>query len=53
MLGIDRRVTSWLPRRNILTAVLQNCKNSAVKYSIEKPMFINFVDLSKIFCPKL
>ena len=50
MLGIDGKATSRLPKRQILTVVLQNCKKSAVKYSLEKPMFLNFVNLSTIFC---
>ena len=33
--------------------VPQNPKKSAVKNSIEKPISLNFVKLSKIFCPSL
>ena len=52
MLGTDGNVTSRLPIGQVLTVVCQNCKKSAVKYSIEKATFLNFVDLSTIFCPK-
>ena len=53
MLGIDGKVHRRLPKRQILTAVLQNWEKPAVKYFIEKPMLRNFVDLSAIFCPRL
>ena len=53
MLGIDGKVHRGLPKRQILTAVLQNWEKLAVKYFIEKPMLRNFVDLSAIFCPRL
>ena len=35
-----------------LTVVLKSCAKSALKSSIEKPVLLNFVNLSK-FCPKL
>ena len=42
MLGIDRQVLCRPPERQTLLVVLQNCEKSAVKYSIEKPMLLNF-----------
>ena len=51
--GNDGKVISRPPKRHILTVLLQNCKTSAVKRFIEKPMLLDFVDLSSIFCPKL
>ena len=32
---------------------LENRRKSAVKHSREKPISLNFVNLSTIFCPKL
>ena len=34
-------------------AAFVNCEKLAVKQFIEKPMSLNFVDLSTIFCPSL
>ena len=31
----------------------KNCKKSAVKHSIEKPILFNFVNLTPTFCPRL
>ena len=49
MLGTDGNVTSRLPIGQVLTVVCQNCKKSAVKYSIEKATFLNFVDFLQYF----
>ena len=38
ILGIDGTATGRPPKREILTVVPQNCKKSAAKYSIEKPI---------------
>ena len=46
MLGIDRSVLSRSPKSQILTVVLQNCKNLAVKDSIEKSALHYFVEFS-------
>ena len=43
-------VSSRLPKRQLLTFILQNYEISTVKYSIEKLILLNFVNLSKIFC---
>ena len=53
MLGIDGKVLGQPPKRKILTVVLQNWEKSAAKHFIEKPISLKFVDLSKIFCPRL
>ena len=37
----------------ILMIGLQKCEKSSVKHSIEKPMLLNFFDLSTIFCSRL
>ena len=34
-------------------SALQNCKNSALKLSIDKPILNNFVNFSIIPCPRL
>ena len=43
MRGIDGKVLTWSPKRQILIDVLQNCEKSTVNHSIEKPMLLNFV----------
>ena len=53
MHGIDGKVLSWPLKKQFLTVVLQNCEKSGVKYFTEKPMLLNFVGLSTIFCPRL
>ena len=54
MLGNDgRQAISRPPKRQILTVKLQNCKKSAVKHSIEKPVILNFLNLSTIIYPRL
>ena len=37
-------------KRQILTFEPENCQNSAVKDAIEKPILLNFVSLSTMFC---
>ena len=53
MLGIDGKVLNRQPKKKILTVMLQNCKKSAVKHSIEKLMSLNFLGLSTIICSRL
>ena len=47
----DGKVLSRPPKT--LTFVLQSLKKSAVKHFVENPMFLNFVDLSTLFRPRL
>ena len=49
MLATDKKVLSRLLTRQISAVALQNCIKSDGKYSTEKPMLLNFVDLSTIF----
>lgn len=49
MFGNNDKVRSRSFKKQIMIIVLQNSKKSAVKHSIEKPMLLNFVNLSKIF----
>lgn len=49
MLATDKKVLSRLLTRQISAVALQNCIKSDEKYSTEKPMLLNFVDLSTIF----
>ena len=35
MITIDRKVVNLPPKRKILTALLQNCKKSAIEHSIK------------------
>ena len=44
----DGKVLSLTPHNHNLTVVLTNCKKSEVKHSIEKPMLLNFFNLSTI-----
>ena len=44
MLGIDGKVLSHPPKKQIVAVVLRN---------LGKPLLLNFMDLSKIFCPRL
>ena len=44
--AVHRKVKFWC-------FLVKNCKKSAVKYSIEKPILLNFVNLSPAFCPRL
>ena len=53
MLGVDGKVCSYPLKKQILIVVLQNCKKSAVKHTVEKPMWFIFIDLSTVFCPWL
>ena len=46
-------VFSRLFTRQILTFVLRNWEKSAVKYSTEKTILLNFLSFSTIFCPRL
>ena len=39
-------------KRQTLTIVLENCEKSAVKFSVEKPTLLIFVNLSIIFCQR-
>ena len=41
------------PKRKSLTVALQNCKKSAVKVSMEKPVLLNFANLQTIRCSRL
>ena len=53
MLGIDGKVLGQPPKKQTLTVVLQNLGKSAAKHSNEKPMLLNFLNLSTIFSPML
>ena len=53
MLWIDEKSPASPPEGQILTIVLENCENSAVKHFKETPILLNFVDLSTKFCPWL
>ena len=49
MLATDKKVLSRLLTRQISSVALQNCIKLDGKHSTEKPMLLNFVDLSTIF----
>ena len=40
-------------KRQISIFVQENCEKSALRHSIEKPILLNFVNLSTIPCPRL
>ena len=52
MFGIDSKYTVG-HQRLVLTVVLQNCKKTAVKHSIKKPIFCTFMNLSAIIYPRM
>ena len=43
IIGIGRKVVNLPLKRKILTALLQNCKKSAIEHSIEKPTSLFYV----------
>ena len=45
-----RQAPSQPSKWQFLTVVLENCEKSVVKHSIEKPILLNFVKFSTIFC---
>ena len=49
MLEIIEEVLRRPPKKQVLIAVLQNCKKLAVSHSIEKPGLLDFLELSKYF----
>ena len=53
MLGFDGAYQAVQPRAKFWHFLVKNCKKSAVKHSIEKPILLNFVNLSPTFCPRL
>ena len=50
-LGFDSQYPADHPKDKFY--YLKICKKSALKYSIEKHVLFNFVNLSTIFCPRL
>ena len=40
-------------KRQISIFVQENCEKSALRHSIEKPILLNFMNLSTIPCPRL
>ena len=46
-------MASAYPTTHKAKSALQNCKNSALKLSIEKPILNNFVNFSTLPCPRL
>ena len=58
MLGVDVKILSQRnlgssSKRQIWKVLLQNCKKSTVKHSIEKYMLLIFVNISKILYARL
>ena len=53
MLGFDGEYPAVQPKAKFWHFLVKNCKKSAVKHSIEKPILLNFVNLSPTFCPRL
>ena len=53
MLGYDGEYPAVHPIAKFWRFSVKNCKKSAVKHSIEKPILFNFVNLSPTFCPRL
>ena len=53
MFGNLKASTQPATKNKILTVVVENCENPVVKFSLEEPILLNFVNLSKILCPRL
>ena len=53
MLGFDGEYTAVQPKAKFSHFLVKNGKKSAVKHSMENPIFLNFVNLSASFCPRL
>ena len=52
-LGIDGKSPAGHFKSKILAVVLKNCQKPAVKHFKEKPILLNVVKLSLMFCPWL
>ena len=53
MLGFDCESQAVHPKSKFWRSSVKNCKKSAVKLSIEKPILLSFVNLSPTFRPRL
>ena len=53
MLGFDSEYPAMQLQAKFWRFLVKNCKKSAIKYSIEKPILLTFVSLSQTFCPRL
>ena len=53
MLGFDGEYPAVHSRAKFWRFLVKNCKKSAVKHSVEKPILLNFVNVSPTFCPRL
>ena len=53
MLGFDGEYPAVQPKAKFSRLLIKHGKKSAVKHSIEKPILLNFVNLSATFCPRL
>ena len=53
MLEYDGKYPAAYPKAKFWRFLVKNLKRPAVKHSIEKPIFLNFVNLPPTFCPRL
>ena len=53
MLGFDDEYPALHPKAKFSGFLLKNRKKSTVKHFILKPIFLNVVNLSPTFCPRL
>ena len=53
MLGFDGEYPAVQPKAKFCRFLVKTGKKSAVKYSIEKRILLNFVNLSATFFPRL
>ena len=53
VLGSDGEYPAVHQRAKFWRFLVKTCKKSAVKHSIEKPILLNFVNLSPTICPRL
>ena len=53
MLGFDGEYPDFQEKTKFWRFLVKICEKSAVKHSIEKPILLNFVNFSLIFCRRL
>ena len=53
MLGLDFECPAVNQNPKFWQFLIKNCKKSAVKYSSEKPILLNFMNLSATISPRL
>ena len=53
MLGFDSEYPAVVPKVKLWHFLVRNSKKSALKHSTERPIWLNFGNLSPTVCPSL